>query len=61
MLLDLSMPIRKMSKYISKIYLNVADFTLLSVKNAEAILFLAGNRAKMITGQIIRVSGGKAL
>ena len=28
---------------------------------AEAILFLAGNRASMITGQVIKVSGGKAL
>ena len=28
---------------------------------AEAILFLAGQQARMITGQVIKVSGGKAL
>ena len=28
---------------------------------ADAILFLSGEKAKMITGQIIKVSGGKAL
>ncbi len=28
---------------------------------AETILFLASNQAKMITGQVIKVSGGKAL
>ena len=28
---------------------------------ADAILFLASNKAKMITGQVIKVSGGKAL
>ncbi len=28
---------------------------------AETILFLAGTQAKMITGQVIKVSGGKAL
>lgn len=28
---------------------------------AETILFLAGNKAQMITGQVIKVSGGKAL
>ena len=28
---------------------------------AETILFLSGNQAKMITGQVIKVSGGKAL
>ena len=28
---------------------------------AETILFLASNQAKMITGQVIRVSGGKAI
>ena len=29
--------------------------------SADAILFLASERAKMITGQVIKVSGGKAL
>ena len=28
---------------------------------AEAVLFLSSNQAKMITGQVIKVSGGKAL
>lgn len=28
---------------------------------AETVLFLSGNQAKMITGQVIKVSGGKAL
>ena len=28
---------------------------------AETILFLASEQAKMITGQVIKVSGGKAL
>ena len=28
---------------------------------ADAILFLSGDKAKMITGQVIKVSGGKAL
>ena len=28
---------------------------------AETVLFLAGKQAGMITGQIIKVSGGKAL
>ena len=28
---------------------------------AQTILFLAGNQAKMITGQVIKVSGGKAI
>ena len=28
---------------------------------AETILFLAGKQARMITGQVIKVSGGKAL
>ena len=28
---------------------------------ADTVLFLAGARAKMITGQVIKVSGGKAL
>ena len=28
---------------------------------AQTILFLAGEQAAMITGQVIKVSGGKAL
>jgi 3-oxoacyl-[acyl-carrier protein] reductase len=28
---------------------------------SETILFLAGKQAAMITGQVIKVSGGKAL
>ena len=28
---------------------------------AETVLFLAGKQARMITGQVIKVSGGKAL
>ena len=28
---------------------------------AETILFLASTQAKMITGQVIKVSGGKAI
>ena len=30
-------------------------------KIAETILFLASEQARMITGQVIKVSGGKAL
>jgi 3-oxoacyl-[acyl-carrier protein] reductase len=28
---------------------------------AETILFLASQQAKMITGQVVKVSGGKAI